>query len=314
MNAKFPSRIALVLPVTALLGAGAFVFLNGSAPAGSVRQHPSSIASKPASLVLPACCQKIPSRAALFSKYAVKFQGVNAAGVDYDAGNTVLEIVCRFEDLNAEQPVVGISELGIVTRLQTDNGSLFESNAELGIIKPEITDFKNAQFLLRSKIPMQTHRVNLLHGSITVLRACSRASMTWREPFGAEIGSMKRSSGFEMTLTKFSIANDTATVQWSCNTPLDALREDNLWQRRHLKATLTCADKTVLNPEASAETRSAIHRVFRLNKKFPVALELNFICDLRTENLPFTLTDISLDGSKDDSSKKSGEASSGQNF
>jgi len=33
-------------------------------------------------------------------------------------------------------------------------------------------------------------------------------------------------------------------------------------------------------------------RVFKLHRKFPAALELNFISDLRMENLPFTLTEF----------------------
>jgi hypothetical protein len=79
---------------------------------------------------------------------------------------------------------------------------------------------------------------------------------------------------------------------------------------RQLKASLTCADKTVLNPETGKENPATIRRVFRLNRKFPTALELSFISDLKLENLPFSVTGIMLDNE----SAKKAEKNRGENF
>jgi hypothetical protein len=230
--------------------------------------------------------------------YAVKFQNVGTGGADYDGGNMLVEIVCRFEDQCPEQPVVGMSELGAVTRLQTDGGALFENSSGFGAIQPTIKDFKNASFLLRSKVPLRTRSLTMVNGALTVLRACDRTTLTWREPFGAAVGTTRKTHGFEFTLARFEVGNDTATVEWSCRVPPDVAAGEDPWTRRELKTMLFAADKTPLNPEAAAGSLTKLHRTFRLNHKFATTLELELISDLRRENLPFVLTAIPINGGK----------------
>ena len=151
-------------------------------------------------------------------------------------------------------------------------------------------------------------RWTIVHGAVTVLRCCERPTLSWREPFGACVGQTKKSNGFEFTLNKFEIWNDTATVEWNCRIPADVSSEE-IWARRELATNLVCADKTVLKPEAAKDTLSKLHRVFRLNRKFAMTLELSLISDLRQENLPFTLTNIPVNGGGE-----SKEVHVGENF
>ncbi len=248
---------------------------------------------------LKTCCETMPSRGSALSKplYNIKFSGHNVAGVDYDAGGQLIDVTCTFEDLDNERPVVGMSTFGILRRIQTDSGSVMDGSDNFGVISPGIQSFKDAQFQVRAKIPLQTNTVIMLNGALTVMRACERATLTWREPFDTQLNVLKKSCRFEIALTKAERNGDTFVVEWSVKPDPQANIDEELWQRRQLKSSLTFSDKSSAVAEAGTETPYVIRRVFRHNKKFATSVDLSFISDLQLQNLPFTLTNIVLDGS-----------------
>ena len=146
---------------------------------------------------------------------------------------------------------------------------------------------------------------------MTVLRANERAAFSWREPFSGQIGASKKSGDFELTLAKAELLPDTLQVEWTCHMPAAAAVEDDLWKKRQLKSTLIYSDKTTQESEVGADTPSLVRRLFKLNKKFPVALEVTFISDLKCENVLFTLSNITLEGP---AQKKPDEHGKGQTF
>src|SRR5438128_1299019 len=113
----------LAFPLAAVLGAASLFFVTARVPASNPFSVQTKESARPAALkapVMSACCQRIPTRVAAPPKYSVTFHRVDAGGVDYDAGGMLVEVVCHLTDLCAEQPVVGMSDKGIVLRMQTD--------------------------------------------------------------------------------------------------------------------------------------------------------------------------------------------------
>lgn len=258
---------------------------------------------QPAQMVarsLKTCCETLPSRGSALgqTKYNIKFSGHNIAGVDYDAGGQLLDVTCTFEDLDNERPVVAMSSYGLLRRIQTDAGSVAEGSDGFGVITPGIQSFKDAQFQVRAKIPLQTRTVIMLNGALTVVRACDRAALTWREPFDTQLNVMKKSGQFEVALSKIEKTNDTFVVEFTVRPDPQATIDDEFWQRRQLKSAVIFSDKSSAVAEAGTETPYVIRRTFRHSNKFATTVELSFISDLRTENLPFTLTSIVLDGAQ----------------
>ena len=289
----FPlAPIAAVLALSMIDVLGLAHGSNSDARIAPLAAAPTSMTAHP----LNACCLKLPSRGASSPKFSVKYSGHNFNGVDYDAGNALIDINCTFDDLDAEHPVVGMSSLGLLRRMQTDTGSVVEGTDGFGIVNPAIQSFKNSPFQVRAKVPLHTHVVIMLNGALTVLRARERADMSWREPFSTQFGVAKKSSGFEVSLSKADMGADSLTAEWTCRPDPESAIDAGFWTRRQLKTSLIFADKSVAAAESGTETPYLIRRVFRHNKKFPVSIELNFVSDLRTENLPFTLTNLQLDG------------------
>ncbi len=314
MRGKVPADYRWLFPLAPVFAVGVSALFAGHARVNSAPNEPVHMAQKiqsaQALASVPLCCQTIPSRFSAPPKSEIKFVRVDRGGVDYDAGNALVSVVCSFTDLCPEKPVVGMCDMGFMTRLQTDAGTVAEGRTGIGVINPAIHQFKNAQFVLEAKVPLAAKSVNILRGALTVQRARERVAMLWREPFGAELGSMRKAGGFEMTLTKCAIANDVLSAEWNCKPPVEVAQDAKWWETRGLTVSLTAADKAVFAPEKSKNFAMTIQRTFRLNKKFPATLELSIISDLRTENVPFELTRIILEGG---GAKKS-EPVAGENF
>ncbi|HLX62029.1 MAG TPA: hypothetical protein VKX17_12175 [Planctomycetota bacterium] len=309
MPGKYPALYRMLFPLAPVMAVIALTLIDVGGPVSGAPDEKSASRHCAMPPLAPCCQAVIPSRQAYAPKYSVKFINVGSGGVDYDAGGMIVVVYCSFADQCAEQPIVGMAELGLVTRLQTD-AEVIEGAPGFGVIS-DIHEFKDARFSVQARVPLETKAVNMLNGAVTVLRARERSTLAWREPFSAQIGSKRSVNGFDLTLTKCEIANDTLLAEWNCKAPVDAAGDEKLWQTRQLKATLVCSDKSVLNPEVGKESPAAIRRVFHLSHKFPTTLELNFISDLKMENLPFTLTGISIDGS---APKKRAEGVLGENF
>ena len=47
-------------------------------------------------------------------------------------------LACTFDDLSENQSVIGMCEMGLITRLQTDSGMVFEGGSGFGVISPNI--------------------------------------------------------------------------------------------------------------------------------------------------------------------------------
>ncbi len=261
------------------------------------------------------CCETMPTRSFLMTKnrpkFSVKYVNVGRGAVDYDAGHQMVVLNCTFNDQCAEYPVVGISQIGQIVQLQTDAGTVVEGGSGFGVISPTIRKFTDVPFVLHASIPLATKSLTAVKGAITVLRATERAELSWREPFASHIGNVRSAGDFELRLSKCTINNDLLVVEWACKMPVERAAGATPWLSRLLKVTLVCADKTVVESEVSSQSATMIQRTFRLNKKFPVSLEMSFASVLKMENLHFDLAAIVLDGS----SKKRVEVPSlGQDF
>lgn len=300
-----PIAAVLALPLFDVLGL-AHGSNSGESSAVPLAAAPTLMCAHP----LNVCSQKLPPRGTNSPKFSVKYAGHNFNGVDYDAGNAMVEINCIFDDLDAEHPIVAMSSLGLLRRMQTDSGSVVEGTDGFGIVNPAIRTFKNVQFQLRAKVPLHTRAVIMLNGALTVLRARERAACAWREPFGAQIGVAKNSCRFEVVLSKAELGAELLTAEWTCRPDPQIPINADFWARRQLKTALVYSDKSTAAAESGTESPYLIRRVFRHNKKLPVALELTFVSDLRTENLPFTLTNLQLEGVPG----QKAQAGSGQDF
>lgn len=302
MDGKIPAELRLLFPLAPAMAVCAIALVVMRAPASGAPSEtamPSAIKTQlvMAAPAVPPCCQPMPSRFANAPKSEVKVLRVSRDGVDYDAGNLLISISCSFTDLSPEKPVVAMSDLGFVTRLQTDAGSVSDSRSGVGIINPAIQQFKNAEFVLQAKVPLVAKTVNILHGALTVQRARAQETLSWREPFAAEIGKVRKAGGFEITLTKFVVANDVAVAEWSCEIPPNAAERTGWNDGRGLIATIGTADKSVIASDKPLASGQKITRTFRMKKRVPATLDLSLITDLRTENALFELTNIVLDGS-----------------
>lgn len=303
MNGTAPTYYRLLFPLTPMFAVLAVNFVSVRSPdkrtaAESVDATPPKTMAAQSLQPLAPCCQKIPSRSAFAAlpKYQVKFAAVSRGKSDYDAGSQMISVHCSFEDRCPEFPVVGISDMGLVARLQTDSGMLVEGGTGFCIINPAIRDFKSAPFTLLAKVPISAKSLRMVNGSVTVLRARDRAALVWREPFSAAIGTARKAGGFEFTLSKYEIVNGVATAEWTFKTPPESENQTGIWATRQLMGAMYCADKTVLNSESGKEKPTLIRRVFRVNKKAPMSLELSFYSVVKMENLPFELSGITLDG------------------
>lgn len=302
MNGTIPADFRMLFPLAPVFAVMALSLVDIPVPAQSAARDCAEDATKSSCAVGGSCCDKMPTRRSAIAqsrpKFQVKFANLGRGGVDYDAGHQMVVLHCTFEDLCPEQPVVGISEMGQIAHLQTDTGTLVEGGSGLGVISPAIHEFKNAPFMLHAAIPLAAKSLNTLHGAVTVLRACERASVAWREPFAAQIGKVRKANDFEFTLTKCGIANDYLVAEWNCKIPNELVGEGNAWNDRQLRVALLCADKSTLEAESSTQTPTTVRRIYKLNKKFPVLLDLSFVSVLKKENLHFDLPPIMLDGSK----------------
>ncbi len=314
MNGKIPSQLRLLFPLTPVFAVFAMsVFSVPQAAKNSPRESAKTANSRTPLLSsgpVEPCCQKIV-RAEAPPKYDVKFISASRGAVDYDAGNALVAITCAFTDGSTDKPVVAMSDVGLVQRLQTDAGTLFESGSGSSLINPAIREFKNAQFTLQAKVPLAAKSVRVLSGEVTVLRTSERAAMVWNEPLAKAIGSVRKESGFEFTLTKCAAADGVVTAEWTYKIPIETENEKQMWELRNLKAALTCADNTAIDAAKVKETPGVIHRTFKLSKKVPASLELSFVSEMKLENLPFELNSIVLEATDP---KKKVETAAGENF
>ena len=158
-------QVALGAGILALLGLiSVFAFnADGGAHAGSELAHVPLSATAP---MMAHSDRKIVEHKPTPFAVKLRFDRAQPRSVDYDAGNMMLELNCVFEDQCAEQPVVGMSELGQTTRLQTDGGALYENSGGFCVIQPNIKEFKRA-----SAVPVAPWKVLAAH-------ACAGRSFT----------------------------------------------------------------------------------------------------------------------------------------
>src|SRR4051812_28920051 len=101
MDGALPAEYRLFFPLVPVLVVFAISLVDVGTPdsmGGRAGDSGASTASTPAPAALPPCCQKMPSRFSALPKYEIKFVGLNRGGVDYDAGNAIVGIVCSFSD------------------------------------------------------------------------------------------------------------------------------------------------------------------------------------------------------------------------